>query len=131
MPRKRQGPKIETRLAESDHRRFQRLVAERETTMAQVCRDAILFYLDHADAKQLTERQSDLESRIRALDDRLSRLIAQAGVDLGTLLHLLYARLDPETRDEELTTADQQSKVSMRRNFTKTFAEIIDDPNAR
>lgn len=125
MPRKRQGPKIETRLLESDHRRFQRLVAERETTMAQLGRDAILFYLDHVAANDISERESMLEKRIIAMDDRLSRLIALADVDLGVLIHLLHLQMNPKTRDEDFKTAEDKTKARLRRNLSLSLAEIF------
>lgn len=125
MPRKRQGPKIETRLLELDHRRFQRLVAERETTMAQLGRDAILFYLDHVAANDISERESMLEKRIIAMDDRLSRLIALAAVDLGVLINLEYQQMSPETRDEDFKAADYKAKERLKRKLSLSLAEIF------
>src|SRR5262249_23437298 len=111
------GPKIETRLLDSDHRRFQKLVSERDSTMAQVGRDAILFYLAHVEVENLAERESFLESRMSDMESRITNLLTQATIDTGVVLHLLYAAMNPDTRDEEIQFADRQTKARINRKL--------------
>ena len=58
-----------------------------------------------------------LERRIKKMEDRLSGLVARANIDIGVILGLIYARMNKETRDEQMKMARNKSAQRLNRNI--------------
>lgn len=118
----REGPRITTRLVDEDNTRFMRAVISSRTTVSQLARDAIRFYLDQLDAGLIAERENKLEVRIKKMEDRLAGLLARANIDVGVIINLMYARMNSQTREEEIKVAHSKSAQRLRRK-----AQVIED----
>lgn len=118
----REGPRITTRLVTEDNTRFMRAVMSSRSTVSQLARDAIRYYLDQIDAGLLAERENKLELRIKKMEDRLAGLLARANIDVGVIINLMYARMNSQTREEEIKTAHNKSALRLRRK-----AQVIED----
>lgn len=97
-----QGPKIQTRLAPESHRKFMEMVKERRTTVADLGREAILFYMEQHQTQADERRDSRLERRLKTIEDRYASLLVRIGIDTGTIMALLSSRIDPAKRREIL-----------------------------
>lgn len=117
----REGPRITTRLADEDYNRFLQAVIANKTTVSQLARDAMCFYLDHLDSDRKKEYDSQLETRIKKMEDRLAGLLARANIDVGVIINLMYARMNVQTREEEIKAAHAKSAQRLRRK-----AEVIE-----
>jgi len=106
---KKQGPKIETRLAPETYQRFLALLEERKITAAELGREAILFYLDHHQTTRDDRRESKLERRLKAIEDRYASLLVRVGIDVGTIMALMSSRIDQTKRKEVLDNCYQVS----------------------
>jgi uncharacterized protein YaaN involved in tellurite resistance len=54
-------------------------------TNADVARSAILYYLEHYEAEKLDERESKLERRMKAMEDRLAGLHMKTAKELAMM----------------------------------------------
>ncbi len=117
---KKPNPKIETRLTPADHKRFQTLSEERKMTMAELAREIILGYLDGQQTGAEVIRESKIERRMRAIEDRYASLLVRIGIDTGTIMALLSSRIDPSKRKEVLDTCYQVSV----RHFNKKLEGV-------
>lgn len=113
----REGPRITTRLAPDDHSRFLRVLSVQQMTYSQLARDAICFYLDALEADAINRRDSKVEARIKKMEDRLAGLVARANIDIGVVINLMYARMNSQTREEEITVAHQKSAQRLRKKL--------------
>jgi hypothetical protein len=102
-------PKIQTRLAPEDRRRFQDLCDERNITMSEFAREIILGYLDGHRTQAEEHRESKIERRLKTIEDRYASLLVRIGIDTGTMMALLSSRIDPSKRKEILDTCYQVS----------------------
>lgn len=113
----RETPKIVTRLEAEDYRRFMGLAASKQMPMSQLARDAICFYLDHLDRGANDARESQLELRIKKMENRLAGLLARANIDIGVIMNLMYSRMNAQTREEEIHVAHSKSVQRLKRKI--------------
>ena len=97
-----QTKKLETRLATQDLKRFEQLVVSTGKSRPQLLREAMLEYMDRQEQGVIDERESRLEKRLKAIEDRYASLLVRVGLDVGTTLALLSSRIDPKQRRQLL-----------------------------
>lgn len=90
MPKTKQLPLIRTRLRSEDLARLDQICRAEAKTQAEIARRALLFYLDSYDKKQLDDRESKLEARLRKMEDRLAAMIMRPTIDVGVLYQAIY-----------------------------------------
>lgn len=112
---KKPSPKIETRLTAADHKRFRDLASERNLSMAELSREAILAYLDGHQTAQEDRRETKVERRLKAIEDRYASLLVRIGIDTGTIMALLSSRIESTKRTEVM---DSCYRISVR-HFSK------------
>ena len=78
-------PQVRTRLRQTDMDRFERVCEMENKTNADVARSAILYYLEHYEAEKLDERESKLERRMKAMEDRLAGLHMKTAKELAMM----------------------------------------------
>jgi hypothetical protein len=97
---KKPSPKIETRLTAGDHKRFLALAEEKKVSMAELSREAILAYLDTHQTETEDRRETKVERRLKAIEDRYASLLVRIGIDTGTIMALLSSRIEKNKRTE-------------------------------
>jgi hypothetical protein len=65
--------------------RFERVCEMENRTNAELARSAILYYLEHYEAEKLDERESKLERRMKAMEDRLAGLHMKTAKELAMM----------------------------------------------
>ena len=90
MPRSKSGVGITTNLLSKDAIRLDQVAREKGSSRAQIVRSAILFYLDHHEAKALDERESKLEGRLKRMEDRLASMMMRSNIDIGVVYNAIY-----------------------------------------
>jgi len=78
-------PQVRTRLRQTDMDRFERVCEMENKTNAELARSAILYYLEHYEAEKLDERESKLERRMKAMEDRLAGLHMKTAKELAMM----------------------------------------------
>ena len=107
MPEMKRDPEVRTRLRFADMERFNGVCKKEGRTNAELARAAILYYLDHYEAEQLDQRETKLEKRIRAMEDRLAGLHMKTSselaimqmrtsIDVGLIYEALYFNFGKE-----------------------------------
>lgn len=56
--------------------------------------------MDNRDKDVFDERDSELEKRMKKMEDRLAKLMIKMSLDVGTIHQLFWARADKQTRAE-------------------------------
>ena len=85
MPEMKRDPEVRTRLRFADMERFNGVCKKEGQTNAELARAAILYYLDHYEAEQLDQRETKLEKRMRAMEDRLAGLHMKTSSELAIM----------------------------------------------
>lgn len=85
MPEMKRDPEVRTRLRFADMERFNGVCKKEGRTNAELARAAILYYLDHYEAEQLDQRETKLEKRMRAMEDRLAGLHMKTSSELAIM----------------------------------------------
>ena len=85
MPEMKRDPEVRTRLRVADMERFNGVCKKEGRTNAELARAAILYYLDHYEAEQLDQRETKLEKRMRAMEDRLAGLHMKTSSELAIM----------------------------------------------
>lgn len=85
MPKTKQLPEVRTRLRADDLARFNSICRSEGKTQAQVVRQALLFYLDSVEVGQTDNRESKLEKRMKAMEDRLAGLHMKTATELALI----------------------------------------------
>ena len=120
---RKQSPKIETRLTATDHKRFLQLAEERKLSMAELSREAVLFYLDNHQTSVEDKRETKVERRLKAIEDRYASLLVRIGLDTGTIMALLSSRIESAKRTEVM---DSCYRISVR-HFNKKLEGVAKD----
>ncbi len=101
MPKTKRLPTIATKLRAVDLSRFETACALSGKTKTELAREAILKYLDELESGQTAARDSQIEKRLKAIEDRYAGLLVRVGLDVGTLVALMSSRIqDPKQRRE-------------------------------
>jgi hypothetical protein len=99
MPKLKRTPTIETRLQAVDNGRFEMACSLSGKTKTELAREAILRYLDELENGQADARDTKIEKRLKAIEDRYAGLLVRVGLDVGTLVALMSSRIqDPKQR---------------------------------
>lgn len=99
MPKTKRTPTIETKLQAADYGRFEMACSLSGKTKTEVAREAILRYLDDLERGQSDARDTKIEKRLKAIEDRYAGLLVRVGLDVGTLVALMSSRIqDPKQR---------------------------------
>lgn len=85
MPQVKRDPEVRTRLRAADMERFDRICKKEGKTNAELGRAAILYYIDHYETEQLDQRESKLERRMKAMEDRLAGLHMKTAKELAMM----------------------------------------------
>jgi hypothetical protein len=117
---RKQSPKIETRLTATDHKRFLQLAEEKKVSMAELSREAILAYLDNHQTETEDRRETKVERRLKAIEDRYASLLVRIGIDTGTIMALLSSRIESSKRTEVM---DSCYRISVR-HFNKKLEGV-------
>ncbi len=117
LPEQR-SPEISVRLLASDYARLSALSVTNGATRTDLVRDAIIQYLDRADAEVQDKTRDRFADRLTALEktlieelkkntERLAKLGSRNLIDVGTINQVLYRRADKESRDKLWDSARQ------------------------
>jgi predicted DNA-binding protein len=124
MPKTRQTPKIETRLAAENHLRFDELCRMRGKTRTEVAREALMLFLDYEDKVRVDSSETLLEKRIRKMEDRLAALQARTAIDVGMIYHLIFMNMNKQTRDEDIAWAYHKAVERLKKKLQSYTKEI-------
>ena len=124
MPKTRQTPKIETRLAVENHLRFDELCRMRGKTRTEVAREALMLFLDYEDKLRVDSSETLLEKRIRKMEERLAALQARTAIDVGMIYHLIFMNMNKESRDDDIAWAYHKSVERLKKRLQSHTKEI-------
>jgi uncharacterized protein YaaN involved in tellurite resistance len=85
MPKTKQAPQVRTRLRSDDLERLNRICEEENKPTADIVRQAILYFMDHREADKLDQRETKLERRMKAMEDRLAGLHMKTAKELAMM----------------------------------------------
>ena len=120
----KQTPKIETRLAESEHLKFGEFSKVKGKTKTAIAREALLWYLSNYEKLTNDSRESLLERRIRKMEERIAALQARTAIDVGMIYHLIYRNMDVTRRDDVIAWAYNSSVQRLRKKLIGEAADI-------
>ena len=85
MPKTKQLPEVRTRLRTDDQIRLDSICRAEGKTQAEIVRQALLFYLDAVEVGQTDKRETKLEKRLKAMEDRLAGLQMKTSTELALM----------------------------------------------
>lgn len=84
-PSRKRDPEVRTRLRVADMERFEKICELEGKTQTEVAREAMLYYIEHFEAEKLDRRESKLEKRMKAMEDRLAGLHMKTATELALI----------------------------------------------
>lgn len=127
MPKVRRTPRIETRLAREDFSRFETLVKETGRTRTEVVREAVLHYLDCAEPEpeiqRVHERDRLIVNALKSMENRYSGLLVRLGIDLETVVALLWASSPKDSREKLFAECKRVGQERFRRTLDNVEKE--------
>jgi len=91
MPKPRpRTPTISFRLKEIDQKRLDDLCLLEKRNRPDMVRQAVIWYLDHQQKLSQDLRETNLERRIKKMEDRICGLVAKGNIDVNTILQVIY-----------------------------------------
>lgn len=123
---------IDTKLAQADRERLDRMVKETGRTRTELVREAILSWLDRCEGKELNEEATaSLQIALRpvlktleAMNERQCSLLVRLGMDVGIQLALISSRLPESNRKEVMSAAKRYAAVRFREKLTNLEADM-------
>ena len=134
---KRKYQEISVGLTLEDRKRLAKIASSEDRTRTEVAREAIRWYLDNYEAQKTATRDSEISQSIRyATDqivkainsgvDRICKMLARQGAQVGTLYELSWAALPNDPKAEEaFEAAANRAKQEMRRQTERDEQELV------
>ena len=98
MSQEKRVPPFQVKLSSGDLTRLDAVCLQANKSRPELAREAIRFWLEHKDATENNARESEVEQRLRKMEDHMASLLVRLGIDVNTLYFMLWDRSDPETR---------------------------------
>lgn len=117
-------PTVSTKLSEADFVRFEQLCRLDGKTKTELLREAIRSYLKDRENEVVNERESNLELRMKKMEDRLAKLVVKVGLDVGTMHQLFWSRSDRETRAELFAECYMSAVRRMKKKLSEEEVEV-------
>lgn len=126
MPIAKQTPPVQIRLMPADHLRFEALCRLKGKARTQLAREAICWFLDNHEQLTATTGGSDLERRLKKMEDRLAKIQVKTAIDAGMIYLLMYRNMDLNERDKAIAWAYQSSVKRLRKKLTDVQLELVE-----
>ena len=123
MPETKRSPTVETRMLVQDYERLEFVCKMAGKTKTEFVREAVLRSLDDVERGIHDARETKIEKRLKAIEDRYAGLLVRVGIDVGTLLALMSSRIPAKDRKE---TMDNCYSVAVKR-FNKKIEGALKD----
>ena len=129
------GPRVETRLNQSDVNRLDEAAKAAGKNRSEMARQALLWFLDNQENLKHDERESEVAQAMRCATDqhvkairtgveRICKMMARQSTALGTLYEITWMSMPDEVGRKAFETAITAAKQKMRKHVEKDEAEI-------
>lgn len=117
---------VYSKLAPTDLAKLEVIANAKGITTSEFIRKAVLWALDNEEKLDADARETKLEERMTKMENHIASLGARTAIDVGTILFLIAANLEPETKDEDLILANKHA-VSRLKKKLQGQALVIKD----
>jgi hypothetical protein len=126
MPKSKQTPPVQLRLIPADHLRFDAMCRLKGKTRTQLAREAINWFLNQPEGADATSGGTDLERRLKKMEDRLAKIQVKTAIDAGMIYLLMYRNMDLNERDKAIAWAYQSSVKRLRKKLTDQQLDLVE-----
>lgn len=120
-------PKLETKVRREDFKRVDLLAKQEGKTKSEVVRDAVLWYLEHAEQVKNEPRDSVIAEAIDAMANRVCAMLARQGRQIGTVFELSYANMSRTAQGKAAFEAAQTTaSQKMAKAVQKDERDLVD-----
>lgn len=120
----RRTPRVETRLAPQDFIEFDQICRVDGKTRSEMVRKAIQYYIANHEKLRKEPEESELEKRLRKMEDRIAGILVKLGIGVFKLDHLFWLRSDKEIRRELFKDCYVAGVRRMREKLNKDEEEL-------